>query len=57
MDHSTIINRLEVVIDSIEYEEMGLTEAYDALVLLVSDIESSLDYDADFGNVQFEDLD
>lgn len=57
MDHSTIINRLEVVIDSVEYEEMGLTEVYDALVLLVSDIESSLDYDADFGNVQFEDLD
>jgi|TARA_B100001093_G_scaffold356918_1_gene341510 hypothetical protein len=57
MDHSTIINRLEVVIDSIEYEEMNLTDAYDALVLIVSDIESSLDYDADFGNVQFEDLD
>jgi len=57
MDHSTIINLLEVVIDSIEYEEMNLTDAYDALVLIVSDIESSLDYDADFGNVQFEDLD
>jgi len=57
MDHSTIINRLEVVIDSIEYEEMNLTDAYDVLVLIVSDIESSLDYDADFGNVQFEDLD
>ena len=40
MDHSTIINRLEVVIDSIEYEEMNLTDAYDALVLIVSDIES-----------------
>ena len=57
MDASTIITRLESIKDSIEYEEMSITEVYDAITRLVDDIESVIDYDADFGDIQFDDLD
>ena len=57
MDITDIISRLEVVIDNIEFEEISLPEVYDALTLLISDIESSSDFDADFGDIRFDDLD
>ena len=57
MDASTIITRLESIKDSIEYEEMSITEVYDAITGLVDDIESVIDYAADFGDIQFDDLD
>jgi len=57
MDQGEILSRLEVVIDKIEYDEIGLGEVYDFLTSLVSDIEFSTDYDADFGSIEFDDLD
>ena len=57
MDVSDIITRLESIKDSIEYEEISITEVYDAITGLVDDIESVIDYDADFGDIQFDDLD
>ena len=57
MDQGDIITRLEVIIDKIEYDETDIGEVYDMLTSLVSDIEFSTDYDADFGDVQFDDLD
>ena len=57
MDQGDIITRLEVIIDKIEYDETSMGEVYDMLTSLVSDIEFSADYDADFGDVQFDDLD
>lgn len=57
MDASDIITRLESIKDSIEYEEMNITDVFDAIVELVDDIESGIDYDADFGDIQFDDLD
>ena len=57
MDITDIISRLEVIIDNIEYEETTITEVQEALVLLVSDLESSSNFDADFGDIQFNDLD
>ena len=57
MDQGDIITRLEVIIDKIEYDETSMGEIYDMLTSLVSDIEFSTDYDADFGDVQFDDLD
>ena len=56
MDQGEIISKLEVVIDKIEYDEISISEVYDFLTSLVSDIEFSSDYDADFGDVQFDDL-
>ena len=57
MDIADIISRLEVVIDNIEFEEISLPEVYDALTLLINDIEASSDFDADFGDIRFDDLD
>ena len=57
MDQGDILTRLEVVIDKIEYDEISMGEVYDMLTSLVSDIEFYADYDADFGDVQFDDLD
>ena len=57
MDQGDIITRLEVIIDKIEYDETSMGEVYDMLTSLVSDIEFSTDYDADFGDVRFDDLD
>ena len=57
MDIADIISRLEVVIDNIEFEEISITEVQDTLISLVNDIESSSNFDADFGDVQFNDLD
>ena len=57
MDQGDILTRLEAIIDKIEYDETGIGEVYDMLTSLVSDIEFSTDYDADFGDVQFDDLD
>jgi len=57
MDITDIISRLEVVVDNIEYEEANISQVYDALTLLISDIESSANFDADFGNIGFDDLD
>ena len=36
--------------------ETTITEVQEALVLLVSDLESSSNFDADFGDIQFDDL-
>ena len=57
MDIADIISRLEVVIDNIEFEEISIMEVQDTLVSLVNDIESSSNFDADFGDVRFDDLD
>ena len=57
MDQGEIISRLEIVIDKIEYDEISMGEVYDFLTLLVSDMEFTSDYDTDFGDVQFDDLD
>ena len=57
MDTGDILSRLEVIVDKIEYEELDLKTVYDALSELISDIEFSSDYDADFGDVRFDDLD
>ena len=57
MDLADIISRLEVVIDNIEFEEISITEVQDTLISLVNDIESSSNFDADFGDVRFDDLD
>jgi len=57
MDITDIISRLEVVVDNIEYEEANISQVYDALTLLISDIESSSNFDADFGDIGFNDLD
>ena len=57
MDITDIISRLEVNTDNIEFEEISITEVQDTLVSLVNDIESSSNFDADFGYIQFNDLD
>ena len=57
MDQGDILSRLEVIVDKIEYEELDLKAVYDTLTELISDIEFSSDYDADFGDVRFDDLD
>tara|TARA_B100000035_G_scaffold294287_1_gene284444 strand:- start:107 stop:280 length:174 start_codon:yes stop_codon:yes gene_type:complete len=57
MDTGDILSRLEVITDKIEYEELDLKSVYDSLIELISDIEYSSDYDADFGNIRFDDLD
>jgi|TARA_E500000318_G_C3490725_1_gene184210 hypothetical protein len=57
MDIADIISRLEVVIDNIEFEEISITEVQDTLISLVNDIESSSNFDADFGDVRFDNLD
>lgn len=57
MDQGDILTKLEVIIDKIEYDEISISEVYDFLTSLVSDIEFSTDYDADFGSVEFDDLD
>ncbi len=56
MDITDIISRLEVVIDNIEYEDINITEIQEALTLLVNDLETSSNFDADFGDIQFNDL-
>ena len=57
MDASTIITRLESIKDSIEYEEMSTSDVLESITELVDDIESTIEYDADFGDIQFDDLD
>ena len=57
MDITDIISRLEVITDNIEFEEITVTEVHDALTLLINDIETSSNYDSDFGDVRFDDLD
>ena len=57
MDITNIISRLEVITDNIEFEEITVTEVHDALTLLINDIETSSNFDADFGDVRFDDLD
>ena len=57
MDTGDILSRLEVIVDKIEYEELDLKTVYDSLTELISDIEFSSGYDADFGDVRFNDLD
>ena len=57
MDIADIISRLEVVIENIEYEEISITEVQDNLKSLVNDIEFSTNFDADFGDIRFDDLD
>ncbi len=57
MDQGDIISRLENITNKIEYEEINISEVYDILTLLISDIETLSNYDADFGEVRFDDLD
>ena len=57
MDITDIISRLEVITDNIEFEEITVTEVHDALTLLINDIETSSNFDADFGDILFDDLD
>ena len=57
MDIADIISRLEVIIDNIEFEETSITEIQDTLISLINDIESSSNFDADFGDIRFDDLD
>jgi hypothetical protein len=57
MDIGNIISRLESIKDSIEYEEMSTSDVFEAINELIDDIESTMDYDADFGDIQFDDLD
>ena len=57
MDTGDILSRLEVITDKIEYEELDLKSVYDSLIELISDIEYSSDYDADFGDIRFDELD
>ena len=57
MDTGDILSHLEVIIDKIEYEELDLKTVYDSLTELISDIEYSSDYDADFGDIRFDELD
>ena len=57
MDITDIISRLEIVLDNIEFEEITINEVQEALTLLVNDLESSSNFDADFGDIGFEDLD
>ena len=57
MDITDIISRLEVITDNIEFEEITITEIHDALISLINDIETSSNFDADFGDVRFDDLD
>ena len=57
MNQGDIISRLESITDKIEYEEINIDEVYNSLILLISDIETSSNYDADFGEVRFDDLD
>ena len=57
MDITDIISRLEVITDNIEFEEITITEVHDALTLLISDIETTSGFDADFGDIRFDDLD
>jgi len=57
MDTGDILSRLEIIVDKIEFEELDLKTVHDSLTELISDIEFSSDYDADFGDVRFDDLD
>ena len=57
MDTTDIISRLEVITENIEFEEITITEVHDALTLLISDIETSSNFDADFGDIGFGNLD
>ena len=57
MDIGNIISRLESIKDSIEYEEMSTSDVFESINELIDDIESTMDYDADFGDIQFDDLD
>jgi hypothetical protein len=57
MDITDIISRLEVITDNIEFEEITITEVHDALTLLINDIETSSNFDVDFGDIRFDDLD
>ena len=57
MDITDIISLLEIVLDNIEFEEITINEVQEALTLLVNDLESSSNFDADFGDIGFEDLD
>ena len=57
MDITDIISRLEVITDNIEFEEITINEVYGALTLLINDIETSSNFDVDFGDVRFDDLD
>ena len=57
MDVADIINKLEVIIDNIEFEDISINEVKNNLTSLVNDIELSSNFDADFGDIRFDDLD
>ena len=58
-DYSEISNDIKELLNknNIEFEEITINEVYDALTLLINDIETSSNFDADFGDVRFDDLD
>ena len=56
MDITDIISRLEIITEGIEYEEINVNEVQDLIKSLVNDIESSSNFDADFGEMHFDDL-
>ena len=57
MDIADIINKLEVIIDNIEFEDISINEVKNNLTSLVNDIELSSNFDADFGDIRFDELD
>ena len=57
MDVADIINKLEVIIDNIEFEDISINEVKNNLTSLVNDIELSSNFDADFGDIRFDELD
>lgn len=56
MDITDIISRLEIITEGIEYEEINVNEVQDLINTLISDIETSSNFDADFGEIHFDDL-
>ena len=56
MDITDIISRLEIITEGIEYEEINVSEVQDLINTLISDIEASSNFDADFGEMHFDDL-
>ena len=56
MDIADIISRLEIIVDSIEYEEININEVHDDLKSLIDDIETTSNFNGGFGGIQFDDL-
>jgi len=55
-DDSKVILRIEEIIDSIEYDDVSITEVQKSLELLIVEILESTDYDADFGEFESDEF-